>query len=115
MELEKQVANLELSRRLKDLGVRQESLFYWLWKKYDEGEEGHFELVNWCDGQRSPVAAFTVAELGEMLPDRFRADKRDGKWWGTCEELLKPETANTETDVRAKMLVYLMENNFLTV
>jgi hypothetical protein len=29
MELEKQVCNLELAQKLKKLGVKQESLFYW--------------------------------------------------------------------------------------
>jgi hypothetical protein len=66
--LEKQVVNLELSKRLKKLGVRQESLFDW--GKYAYGDE--IKVVPTFGYQEHPYSyicsAFTVAELGEMLP-----------------------------------------------
>lgn len=65
MELSKQVVSLELAKKLKELGVKQESLFIWVNDAVsDEGWEvmrQKYRFVKTC-------AAFTVAELGEMLP-----------------------------------------------
>jgi hypothetical protein len=69
MKLENQVCSLDLAKRLKKLGVKQESLFWWsahtepatLWNEWSlEKQEGSPD---------TSYAAFTVAELGEMLPD----------------------------------------------
>ena len=64
ISLEKQIYSLELAKRLKGLGVKQESLFWWsehtspatLWS-----EEAAAQNAIWDDRQ---YAAFTVAELG---------------------------------------------------
>ena len=107
MKLENQVVSLELAKQLKELGVKQESLFYWT-----EFFGGTFEIKHQSfasGGQTGNCAAFTVAELGEMLswqklyifnlPDELKDLVRHGE---------------TEADARAKMLVYLLENKFLT-
>lgn len=111
MELEKQVVSLELAKKLEELGVKQESLFYWRRHKVKGMviEYGRNDLDEYL------TAAFTVAELGEMLPDRTRTDKRDGSSWVSCEELVKPEIADTEADARAKMLIYLIENGLIKI
>ena len=85
MTLEKQVCSLELAKKLKELGVKQESLFYW---NILDGKPGinKYEVKNRKqfteDGYPGNTmvyknvesySAFTVAELGEMLP-RFIAD-----------------------------------------
>lgn len=79
MPLEKQVSSLTLSQRLKELGVKQESLVYWtkLDLKDWEVQQGVEEYSVDYFGESIPsegVSAFTVAELGEMLP-RYIADK----------------------------------------
>ena len=75
MKLENQVTNLELSQKLKELGVKQES--HWMWVKYEFWKEPKLwasdlatELKITClSGKREyAYSAFTVAELGEMLP-----------------------------------------------
>lgn len=113
MELKNQVVSLELSKKLKDLWVEQNSLFY---------HDIKLEKVAWSgDIQSAPVdfkgryySAFTVAELGEMLP-QLVSSYRYEKW--TCTMTNSSEmttyTANTEADARAKMLIYLLENNLL--
>ena len=44
MKLENQVTNLELSRKLKELGVKQESLFWWVRGEMNYGYEGEWSI-----------------------------------------------------------------------
>ena len=123
MTLEQQVCSLELAKKLKDLGVKQESYFRHvrLSDKPDLTED-------WYILDRKPtdyieiVSAFTVAELGEMLPDNFHTYRKGGDkqyWCGMDIKLYyikdsdwwNHEEAPTEADARAKMLIYLLENN----
>lgn len=98
MKLEQQVCSLELSKKLKELGVKQESLFYWsnccekeftlecsLWHDIETWEWGNGHTL---ENVETKYSAFTVAELGEI------------------------HTEN-EADIRAKALIYLLENNKL--
>lgn len=89
MKLEDQVTSLELSKRLKELGVKQESLLWWIeWgddievcdEEYIEfHEKSDYPRVVFCHTckpelgvppKSNIVSAFTASELGEMLPDR---------------------------------------------
>lgn len=69
MNIEHQVASLELSKRLKELGVKQESYVWWA---DTEADRSMWNLITHNDRllmeRHEEVAAFTVAELGEMLP-----------------------------------------------
>src|SRR4051812_36893725 len=74
MKLEQQVCSLELAKRLKELGVKQESLYYWNIR--------HIWIVLKAIGEpyitRKPedyASAFTVAELGEMLPSEIEIEE----------------------------------------
>ncbi len=132
MELENQVCSLELAKKLKELGVKQESLFYWFpfgegireWQvtkrildkdaikgwKYHEKHNKEFSFYS----------AFTVAELGEMLPaeneNKYRFDlvkRTPNKWemniFDKCGIYIETFTAKTEANARAKMLIWLIE------
>ena len=75
LPLKNQVCSLELSQKLKELGVPQESLFYWR----DDG----FELLrkdemreDWYDTFPS---AYTVAELLPLLPKEVNIAYKNGK------------------------------------
>lgn len=131
MKLESQVCNLELSKKLRELGVPQESLFCWIeeaGKKPNVGRlpvkeeryawfpESYPDLFKW-------YSAFTIAEMGEMLPDavasyRYRTiDEGDKDEWacikyveGNHAKYERIYLAPTEADARAKMLIYLLEN-----
>jgi hypothetical protein len=73
MELSKQVCSLELAKRLKELGVKQESIIHWQFFAGWGEHEDHWELRHYSDFKQSTadpereLCAFTVAELGEML------------------------------------------------
>jgi len=68
MNYENQVVSLELSKRLKDLGFKQESLWWWIIRAEGNpiivGKDKRYTTTFIS----SSYSAFTVAELGEMLP-----------------------------------------------
>jgi len=135
MKLEEQVISLEVAKKLKGLGVKQESYFYWA-DPYLDGHEvfsldvvvdwGYEEqLKDWInehDGENrlkeNSYSAFTVAELGEMLPDEIKGHLlvgtkgflayRDLKGWDLVEINEK-----TEANARGKMLIYILENKLI--
>ena len=116
MTLEKQVTSLELSKRLKELGVKQESFAFW-----HEATNGTVTLINrdrWLPAILADIySAFTVAELGEMLPQNY-GTRYDGQGWSVYDgngKYVVGMSTDTEADARAKMSIYLIENNFLTL
>jgi len=118
MKLENQVVSLELAKKLKDLGFKQESLFYW---------QLGLQIPYLVRAKSSNCcSAYTVAELGEMLPlniDGFDLqiwrEKGKESWdiaYNTDSGNLKImpwEQSDTEADARAKMLIYLKTNNLI--
>jgi hypothetical protein len=123
MKLEDQVVSLELAKKLKELGVKQESLFWWL--ELYQGPDDKFNpryFLNWGKHQDVEVqfSAFTVAELGEMLPAHYiDSMKLKEEWFVRYAEVehnyYHSEFASTEANARAKMLIYLIENNLITL
>lgn len=114
MKLESQVVSLELAKRLKELGVKQESAFYW------KNECGVETIILTQTKTGCPVcswtSAFSVAELGEMLcrPGRDNMELprwEMWKWWVLVED--KHIVENTEADARARMLIHLIEQKLV--
>lgn len=146
MKLEQQVVSLELARKFKELGVKQESVCYW--RQFQLDSEFDNQIIWDVDTEMSyrstisnvlqSIAAYTVAELGEMLPAKlelttppmpfpkteqttlmFGRYGSDGYWEVTyvgveSENIYAEQKAATEADARAKMLIYLLENNLIT-
>lgn len=111
MEIEKQVCSLELAKRLKELGVKQDSYFNWV-------TNGEGWLITHRQAFQVGCAAFTVAELGEMLPQcvySYRA--ADNIWDIDYKNFIVPgrKANETEADKRAKMLIYLIEQGQVTL
>jgi hypothetical protein len=126
MRLEDQVCSLELAKRLKVLGVSAPSLF--AWSKEGEIENSSFHpQPEEKNGYDNRIAAFTVAELGEMLPDHFDKDhwqydlscwKEEDGWrihYGRVGMLYHQIEEPTEADARAKMLIYLIEEKLIAL
>jgi hypothetical protein len=135
MELEQQVCCRALSQKLEKLGVKQESYFFWArpthlpdlrwvcWP-FEKLSTPGGDTANW-----DQISAFTVAELGEMLPQSitdggmsFLECDRIGKWEVGYVNLYEPDStkslicsceADTEADARAEMLIYLLENKLI--
>jgi hypothetical protein len=130
MQLEQQVCSVELARKLKELGVKQKSHFWWSrswiesfenqmdWKLCRFGET--FNEITRC-------SAFTAAELGEMLPHNHASQRKDipgKKGEGVRKEwiayhLVVDETqmvyerGDTEANARATLLTHLLEKGMI--
>lgn len=116
MKLEQQVCSLELAKRLKELKVKQDSFFYWIKQNKDSNQ---YCLVNENNFDKSYlISAFTVAELGEMLPwGNLGFRDKHGTWvqTDTTEPVRSVQRDEIEANVRAKMLIYLLENKLIEV
>ena len=110
MKLEQQVCSLELAKRLKELGVNQESLFAW-----DVSvTPARLQFTGGWLGSNE-ISAFTVAELGEDKLVLSEWNKNFERWGGWSP--LSPVICygDTEADARAAMLVHLIEQKLITL
>lgn len=115
MELKNQVVSLGLAKKLKELGIKQGSLFHWCHYKQEKKWFITFNIeASKAIDLDDIYSAFTVAELGEMLPIETRSVYLGGSGW-ICQNNHYKEHfyAETEADARAKMLVYLKENKLI--
>jgi len=121
---EKQCVSLDLAKRLKELGVKQES--FWAW--YETTDRDDAPRLNRFDeyctvctlpkqAWEEKYAAFTVAELREMLPDTYYSGRNEfsNYWCSTVKVIDRAFSAQTEADARAKMLIYLLDNELYRV
>jgi hypothetical protein len=142
MPLEKQVCALEYSKRLWELGVRQESYFYHIIGKragIDKVLQHVIEPSSIKDSmlfnrrvlpglEVEAYPAYTVAELGEMLPDEFIVNDEEVNLFcyfylgpkrvaygyeGKGKASFHEEQDSTEANARTKMLIHLLENNLI--
>jgi hypothetical protein len=105
MKLEEQVTSLELSKKLKELGVEQKGLFTWT----DDPAKLKPYIVYMQDKNYVyHYSAFTSAELGEILN------------WKAITLFGLPDNLQVfiddninEANCRAKILIHLIENNLL--
>ena len=167
MNLESQVCNLELAKKLKELGVKQESLFYYQNNPYNNGSDcmdimikehrsknNENTIINTeCENENNEkFSTFTVADLGYLLPKSIFLKTEDEEkkifsnfrlvagrniiieeekpievWtvnyvcdttseyrnWLFDPLLTKSIYDHNEANARAKMLIYLIENNLV--
>ncbi len=129
MKLENQVTSLEISKKLRELGVKQDAVFSWGIKKW-KGKKAKHELCwNTKTLYHDQISAFTVAELGEMLPCLIQIKEHENELttWKRHDfqsvgykavyisEITIAFSADTEADARGKMLIYLLENKLIII
>ena len=126
MKAEQLVCSLENATKLQELGVRVPSYFEY---KVCVPEDAPLRLpddVVPCNRRGVPpkyyfqyrfTQAYTVGELGEMLPLESNSERCIG-----CYEVKTKEAGDnffsvedTEADARALMLIWLIENRHLTL
>lgn len=123
-----QICSLDLAIQLKKLGVKQDSLFY----RFDHGSHQYIfcrEYEQYSTQVNLDIndgySAFTSEEVGAMLPDSIKdndnddcfikSQKKDDEYKiyldlnGKCIMFF----GEKETNARAKMLIYLIENKLM--
>jgi hypothetical protein len=130
IEARYQVCSMSLSLKLRDLGLKQKSLFYWMNTDDDEFVVGRqspdFDEMmetNLKDNRTDWCSAPTSHELKDILPDHiytFRFIRDGSRCWGCCDsDTLNSrcyphqghsECEETEEDALAEMLIWLIEN-----
>lgn len=128
MEIQKQVCSLELSKKLKELGVEQESEFFWAESNFVSLTPVKLLSKHTSDHERSFYAAFTVAELGLKLPNKTITWKAQyGMIW-FCKAKVRHYVTDksgldlyplsdgavvldAEANAKAKALIYLIEEH----
>lgn len=77
MTLQNQVSPLDIAKKLKELGVVQESLFFHFDFDNMKSIEYKVDRANFCNVSwaRSVYSAYTVAELGVMLGNEFTVER----------------------------------------
>jgi len=113
MELKKQVCSLELSKRLRELGFTQKSLFYW----NEEMETIHFDEAMKLKNVGCYCSAYTLTELGEEIMKSknivYRLDLN------SLPKTLKPGKCKEDgyklfdLNYWSKLLIYLKEHNLI--
>lgn len=128
MKLKQQVCSLEVAKRLKELGAKQEGLYGWIekqpgyWRLWSSGE-----CENW---EGETYTAFTIAELWDLLPStcpehggvlQICPAFSDGAWFVGYGDHMNGKGCHVEggggisiPETFAKMLVYLLENKLIT-
>ena len=74
--LEQKVTSLELSKRMKALGAKQESEKYWRKESYRKAYS-ICDCYDDCIHTGKSLSAFDPSELGEMLPPAIEVDGYD--------------------------------------
>lgn len=130
MDIEKQTTSFELSKELFELGVKQDSMFWWSIDKsldmqpVDENKNWIPTCIQYVENGEvdgnNVYSAFTVAELGEMLKEGLYKSWRQTTGLWACSYVLLSnndkeilEYGKTEADARAKMLIYLIKRKLI--
>lgn len=145
MVLSKQVCSLEQAKKLKELGIEQNSLYYFYGAIINGiSSTPIVNLYNWEYGtivkndipndailgnsKNENYSAFTVAELGVMLPRTITFNKTQAcrlmfetfNCFGVAyirnssRQSIKRFENSIEAIPRADMLIYLLENKLIT-
>lgn len=122
MNLNSQVSSPALSEKLLTLGVKQNSVFYWI-KSSNPKAQWHLSMEGGFNKKYhiESMSAFSVPELVEMLPAEIgnphleMGKSRDGRYG---IEYLCMDDGYTEdftfADACAKMLIHLLEKGLIT-
>ncbi len=139
MKLEDQVVSLELAKKLKEFGIKQESLFYWTEYNKESNKIGIVYTKGKIIDANNQYSAFTVSEFGFLMPHSY--EKNSNTYFiettaghtkfgyitvcsshfyeneHDCIGIVGDDFDGdgNEANARAQMLIYLIENKLIEV
>lgn len=126
MKLEDQVILINQAFVLKALGVVQKSLFYHH-PAFDRPVFGEtitteygkqYKKTQVCNDKKVSASAYTVAELGLLLPSGFDTMRTTNEGWRAYgydgEDFLGESVYGTEAQCRAEIIIKLISEGKLT-
>lgn len=129
MKLEDQVITKYQSKKLKELGINAEALWYWVYPINDQVISSQYGVCHkdwamqiiqenegdWTDLEMA--SAYSVSELGVLLPSGYDTMHCSEKGWRGYDHDgndFQIETFRTEAECRAEMLIHLLQRNIVT-
>ncbi len=120
MKLEQQVTSLEISKKLKELGFKQESLFGWR-KNTNLGDSGNGQYVIWSFGTPEKFigdesySAFTVSELADLQKEvrGYPEPWWDNGWYYHDGVNRINKKAETQVDAYGMTLISMTEKHLI--
>lgn len=135
--IENHVCSLELAKKIKELGIKQESVFYWAKQGIfvpgisNPETDTHAITIpsskQYIQKLREPYSAFLASELGEFMSKISVLDKGYQQFIELsihgCGFLPEDNdfskniifVDDSEPNMRAKMLIYLIEEGYVKV
>lgn len=111
---DKNFCDLHLAKKLKEIGVSQDTIFHYVW---DE-KNSCFEIC-WSDDdeieyEAENYSAYTIQDLFDVLPKFFKIVSSELGWYFLCETfcifLMKKDEKNV--NILSKILIEFIENKF---
>ena len=123
-EQEKFLTSQKLSKKLKELGFKQNSYFWWVHMAYEGTRKRTWEIddsepgESYVESGRKYYSAYSVGELGGMLGKSTGIDFMKAYLdVMALEEVdnfpLMAHNLLTQPDIQAEMLIYLKENKLI--
>lgn len=107
--LEKQVCSLVWSKRLMEIGIRQDTYFHWVYNS--KAEVWDVSWTDYFDEDEIHYAAFTVQDFVDLFPRIFNILRCENRWRFYCEASdmhLKDE--ENVANVFARILISITKN-----
>jgi hypothetical protein len=107
--LEKQVCSLKWAKRLREIGIRQDTYYQWI---YDyKNDSWDICASDYYDEDTVHVAAFTAQDFIDLFPHLFTFKRREDQWIFSCDKIdMQVHDEENLADVFARILITITKN-----
>lgn len=123
--IEPHIIALEYAKRLHELGLKKESIFYWAEYEHESGDISvDLEMCGYLTGSSKHYPAYTASELMDLIPLSpiavYRNSENGDYRISNVDIFNEPHLIDFFSDSKiqnalAKMLICLIENNLVEV
>ncbi len=107
--LDKQVCSVKWAKRLKEIGIRQDTYFHWI---YDEKNDiWEVSWTDYFDETDIHCSAFTVQDFVDLFPRLFKVARSENQWKFYCEYAdMSLDDEPNMANVFARILISISKN-----